>query len=146
MSEQRIDQPSKAYADACCGPSPLTLSSQVTLFPERDGLIREAFRLEWLTIGWMTIEAALISGLTAGSLVLTAFGLDSVIELASAAVLMSRLAVELRQGRRFSESVERAASRAAGALLFALLRRDVPRAAAGRAVLRFGHCRDGSVA
>ncbi len=42
------------------------------------------------------------------------------IELASAAVLMWRLAVELRQGRRFSESAERAASRAAGALLFAL--------------------------
>jgi hypothetical protein len=37
-------------------------------------LIRDAFRLEWLTIGWMSIEAvvALISGAAAGSLVLIA--------------------------------------------------------------------------
>ncbi len=74
MSEQRIDQPSKDCANACCGPPPLTPPSQATLFSERDGLIREAFRLEWVTIGWMTVEAAvaLISGLAAGSLVLTA--------------------------------------------------------------------------
>jgi divalent metal cation (Fe/Co/Zn/Cd) transporter len=84
--------------------------------------IREAFRLEWLTIGWMTIEAvvSIAAGLAAGSLVLVAFGLDSVIELASAGVLMWRLSVELRHGEQFSERAERIASRVGGALLFAL--------------------------
>ena len=70
----------------------------------------------------MTVEAvvALASGLAAGSLVLMAFGLDSLIELASAGVLVWRLTVELRHGERFSEQTERTASRIAGALLLAL--------------------------
>src|ERR1700733_13066708 len=70
----------------------------------------------------MTVEAvgAIAAGVTAGSLVLIAFGLDSVIELASAGVLMWRLSVELRHGQKFSESAERIASRIGGALLFAL--------------------------
>jgi divalent metal cation (Fe/Co/Zn/Cd) transporter len=89
---------------------------------KRLSLIREAFRLEWLTIGWMTIEAvvAIASGVAVGSLVLFAFGLDSVIELASAGVLMWRLIVELRHGQKFSETAERIASRIAGSLLILL--------------------------
>jgi len=89
---------------------------------ERVTLIREAFRLEWFTIGWMTVEAlvAITAGVTTGSLVLLAFGLDSVIELVSAGVLMWRLVIELRHGQKFSESAERTASRIGGALLFLL--------------------------
>jgi divalent metal cation (Fe/Co/Zn/Cd) transporter len=89
---------------------------------DRQLLIREAFRLEWFTIGWMTVEAlvAITAGVTAGSLVLLAFGLDSVIELASAGVLMWRLFIELRRGQKFSESAERTASRIGGALLLLL--------------------------
>jgi divalent metal cation (Fe/Co/Zn/Cd) transporter len=70
----------------------------------------------------MTIEAvvSIAAGMTAGSLVLVAFGLDSVIELASAGVLMWRLSVELRHGQQFSEHAERTASRIAGALLLSL--------------------------
>ena len=70
----------------------------------------------------MSVEAvvAIGSGLAAGSLVLTAFGLDSLIELASAGVLIWRLTVELRHGQAFSENAERSASRIAGGLLFAL--------------------------
>jgi divalent metal cation (Fe/Co/Zn/Cd) transporter len=70
----------------------------------------------------MTIEAviAIAAGVTAGSLVLIAFGLDSVIELASAGVLMWRLSAELRHGQVFSERAERVASRIGGALLFLL--------------------------
>ena len=85
-------------------------------------LIQAAFRLEWLTIAWMTIEAvvALASGVVAHSISLTAFGIDSMIELASAGVLMWRLAVELRRGQSFAEAAERAASRVGGALLFTL--------------------------
>jgi divalent metal cation (Fe/Co/Zn/Cd) transporter len=101
-----------------CTPSPI-------IFPPRSDrlpLVRDALRLEWLTIGWMTVEAvvAIAAGVTAGSLVLVAFGLDSVIELASAGVLMWRLSVELRYGRKFSERAERIASRISGGLLFAL--------------------------
>ena len=101
-----------------CTPPPLTFLPQSDRLP----LIREAFRLEWLTIGWMTVEAivAIAAGLTAGSLVLLAFGLDSVIELASASVLMWRLFVELRHGQKFSERAERTAGRIGGALLFLL--------------------------
>jgi divalent metal cation (Fe/Co/Zn/Cd) transporter len=88
----------------------------------RAALIRQAFRLEYLTLVWMTIEAAVAigSGVAAGSLTLTAFGIDSLIELASAAILVWRLTVELRHGQTFAEKAERTASRAGGALLFAL--------------------------
>jgi hypothetical protein len=70
----------------------------------------------------MIIEAivAIGSGLVANSLVLVAFGIDSVIELASAAVLLWRLNVELRHGQSFAEDAEKAASRIGGALLFLL--------------------------
>jgi divalent metal cation (Fe/Co/Zn/Cd) transporter len=101
-----------------CAPPPLILPPRADRLP----LIREAFRLEWLTVGWMTVEAvvAIAAGVTAGSLVLIAFGLDSVIELASAGVLMWRLSVELRHGQVFSERAERVASRIGGALLYLL--------------------------
>jgi len=102
----------------CRAPAQILLPPQADRLP----LIREAFRLEWLTIGWMTVEAtvAISAGITAGSLVLVAFGLDSVIELASAGVLMWRLSVELRHGQLFSERAERTASRIGGGLLFLL--------------------------
>ena len=89
---------------------------------ERGSLVRTAFELEWLTLAWMVVEAAVAlgAGLAAHSLLLLAFGIDSVIELASAALLLWRLSVELRHGRTFSETAERRAGRAAGALLFAL--------------------------
>jgi divalent metal cation (Fe/Co/Zn/Cd) transporter len=89
---------------------------------ERAALIQQAFRLEWLTVAWMVIEAlvAIGSGVVAGSLTLTAFGLDSVIELVSAGVLIWRLTDELRRGEAFSRRAERIATRSGGALLFAL--------------------------
>ena len=90
--------------------------------PDRLPLIREAFRLEWLTIEWTTIEAVVSigAGFMAGSLIVLAFGLDSLIELASAGVLMWRLSVELRYGQRFSERAEHIATRIGGTLLFLL--------------------------
>jgi divalent metal cation (Fe/Co/Zn/Cd) transporter len=88
----------------------------------RAALVREAFCLEYLTIAWMVIEAAVAIGaaVAAGSITLLAFGIDSLIELASAVVLIWRLTVELRRGQSFAESAERVASRIGGALLFAL--------------------------
>jgi divalent metal cation (Fe/Co/Zn/Cd) transporter len=88
----------------------------------RAHLIRAAFRLEWLTIAWMVVEAgvALASGVRARSVSLIAFGLDSLIELTSACVLIWRLNVELRRGQSVAEMAERTASRIGGALLFVL--------------------------
>jgi len=104
--------------NSCCG----SATSAGMLTPKRAGLIRQAFHLEWLTVAWMIVEGAVAigAGLAAGSLTLTAFGLDSVIELASACVLIWRLNVELRHGQAFSERAERTASKIGGGLLFAL--------------------------
>jgi divalent metal cation (Fe/Co/Zn/Cd) transporter len=50
---------------------------------------RRAFRLEYLTIGWMLIEtAAIAAGIAAHSVALTGFGLDSVIEIGAAGVVL----------------------------------------------------------
>jgi divalent metal cation (Fe/Co/Zn/Cd) transporter len=102
--------------DACCSGQSRAQSAQ------RVQLIRQAFWLEWITIAWMVVEAAVAigSGLAAGSITLLAFGIDSLIELVSAAVLIWRLTVELRHGQAFSEDAERLASRIGGGLLFAL--------------------------
>lgn len=50
-------------------------------------------RLEYLTIAWNTVEAvaSIVAGLVAGSTALVGFGVDSVIESASGAVLIWRL-------------------------------------------------------
>jgi divalent metal cation (Fe/Co/Zn/Cd) transporter len=81
----------------------------------------------------MLIEAAVAirSGVAAHSLSLIAFGADSLIELASAGVLLWRLNVEMHQGREFSESIEQRASRIGGALLFVLAAYVVVSAAYG---------------
>ncbi len=88
----------------------------------RRDLIRQAFRLEYATVAWMVIEAgvAIWSGVAAASVSLLAFGIDSLIELASACVLIWRLTVELRRGQVVAERAERVASRIAGGLLLAL--------------------------
>jgi divalent metal cation (Fe/Co/Zn/Cd) transporter len=101
---------------------PARFDERLPQVPERTVLIQRAFRLEWLTIAWMAIEAlvAIASGVLAGSLTLTAFGFDSVIELVSAGVLIWRLTDELRRGEEFSSRAERIASRSGGALLFVL--------------------------
>jgi divalent metal cation (Fe/Co/Zn/Cd) transporter len=85
-------------------------------------LIRDAFRIEYITIVWMVIEAAVAiqSAIAADSLTLLAFGIDSLIELASAGILVWRLTVELRHGQTFAESAERTSARMGGALLLAL--------------------------
>ena len=88
----------------------------------RVALVQKAFWLEYLTLAWMVVEAvvAISSGIAARSITLLAFGIDSLIELASAIVLIWRLTVELRHGEAFAEDAERKASRIDGGLLFAL--------------------------
>jgi divalent metal cation (Fe/Co/Zn/Cd) transporter len=89
---------------------------------DRIDLVKQAFWLKWITIAWMAIEAvvAIWSGFEAHSITLLAFGLDSIIELVSAGVLIWRLTVELKHRQHFSEEAEHHASRVGGILLFSL--------------------------
>jgi divalent metal cation (Fe/Co/Zn/Cd) transporter len=67
----------------------------------RPGLRRQAIHLEQFSIAWMLIEAgvAVTAGVIAGSLALTSFGFDSVIEIVSAVLVLRRLQAELADGR-----------------------------------------------
>jgi divalent metal cation (Fe/Co/Zn/Cd) transporter len=78
----------------------------------RAALIRSALRLEVFTVVWMVVEAAvaIAAGVVAGSVLLTAFGLDSFVELVSGGVLLWRLSVEAGTGDL--ERVERVERRA----------------------------------
>ena len=64
-------------------------------------LHRQAIRLEQFSIAWMLIEAsvAVTAGIIAASLALTSFGLDSVIELVSASLVLRRLQAERAHGQ-----------------------------------------------
>src|SRR6266545_5582522 len=91
----------------------------------RADAVRPALLLTYITLGWMTIEgaAALLLGWASKSLLLEAFGIDSVIELFSAAVLLWRLRVE-SSDTATSEHVnlvERRAARLVGYSLYALV-------------------------
>src|SRR4029077_8036689 len=86
----------------------------------RRALISRALRLEWITLGWMLIEAAFAigSGIMAHSLTLIAFGADSIIELASAGLLIRRLEIEISRGEAVAAKFERCAARIGAVLLF----------------------------
>lgn len=109
------------------------LPTDTRLSGERQLLVRHAFALEWLTLAWMLIEAVVAVAAAAGahSLSLLAFGIDSLIELISACVLLWRLTIELKHGQAFSEAAERTAGRIGGGLLFALAFYVVVSAAVG---------------
>jgi len=86
--------------------------------------MRAALRLEVLSIGWMLIEASVSigAGIVAGSVLLLAFGVDSIIELLSAGVLFHRLRKEAGGTANAAEieALEHRAARIAGYLLYAL--------------------------
>ena len=84
---------------------------------------RQAVRLEIVTVIWMALEAALAigAGVVARSVVLTAFGVDSVVELLSGTVLVWRMSVEAGgAGIARVDRVERRATIAAAVLLVLL--------------------------
>ena len=93
---------------------------------ERSSELRAALRLEIATIVWMIIEAAaaLAAGIVARSLLLVAFGIDSVIELASAVVVFRRFRIEshgeFASALDDARAIERKTARIAGYLLFLL--------------------------
>jgi divalent metal cation (Fe/Co/Zn/Cd) transporter len=86
--------------------------------------LHTALLLTYITLGWMTIEGAtsLILGWFSKSLLLEAFGMDSVIELLSASVLLWRLKVEASGSADETriEGVERRAARLMGYMLYVL--------------------------
>ncbi len=82
--------------------------------------VQLGIRIEVVTVIWMVIEMAVSigAGLAAGSVLLIAFGLDSLVELIGGGVLLWRLRVEARDGD--TETVERAEKRAAWAIAICL--------------------------
>jgi divalent metal cation (Fe/Co/Zn/Cd) transporter len=88
--------------------------------PERAALVVRGQRLEYLTLAWNSLEAAvaLASGLAAGSVALLGFGFDSVIETFSGATLLWRLRRDYDSLRR--EHAERTALRLVGISLVLL--------------------------
>jgi len=90
---------------------------------ERQEAVRVGVRLEVVTVVWMALEAVLAigAGIVARSVLLTAFGFDSVIELISGGTLLWRLSSEARgAGGERLETVERRATRISAVLLVLL--------------------------
>lgn len=77
--------------------------------------------LEGLTVGYNALEGvvAIAAGLAAGSVALTGFGIDSVIEVTSRGLLWWRLRAELRSSV-VGPTAEARSARWAGILLLAL--------------------------
>jgi divalent metal cation (Fe/Co/Zn/Cd) transporter len=81
----------------------------------REASVAKGVRLEYCTLAWNAIEAAvaIAASLFAGSIALLGFGLDSLIELSSGLVLLWRLRSDSEVERR--ERVEFVAARLVGA-------------------------------
>jgi len=85
--------------------------------------VRAGVRLEVFTVAWMAVEAVLAigAGIAARSVLLTAFGFDSVIELLSGVTLLWWLSAEARgSGTSQIEGMERRATQISAALLVLL--------------------------
>ncbi len=99
-----------------------TAENRATPLPPtaRAHLVRRGLRLEYLTLGWNLLEAAVAvaAGILAGSIALIGFGIDSVIEMFSGAILLWRLASDREEGSR--ERIEARAVKLVGASLLAL--------------------------
>ncbi len=89
-----------------------------------DGLIRQARLAEALTLAWMVVElaVALWAGIAARSVALTSFGVDSGIELFTAAVVLRQLLLHTdRASDEELDARERQASRLVGWGLYGLI-------------------------
>jgi divalent metal cation (Fe/Co/Zn/Cd) transporter len=69
--------------------------------------VRRGRWLEYLTIGWNSLEAviAIGAGLVAGSIALIGFGLDSIVEISSGAALLWRLHMDAPEKRERAEQM-----------------------------------------
>jgi divalent metal cation (Fe/Co/Zn/Cd) transporter len=91
--------------------------------PERSAQLQRGLRLELLTVGWNVVEAlvAILAALAAGSIALLGFGIDSVIETTSGAILLWRLRAErTARSREDVERLDHRARRLVGLSLFLL--------------------------
>jgi divalent metal cation (Fe/Co/Zn/Cd) transporter len=89
----------------------------------REGLLRHALRLEWLTVAWNVVEGviAVTAALAAGSVALLGFGIDSFVESASGSILIWRLLAERRAADHHAvERLDRRAHKLVALSLFAL--------------------------
>jgi divalent metal cation (Fe/Co/Zn/Cd) transporter len=101
----RLSEGVCACKEACDCEAPLTRAS--------DPLARRwAWALTGATIAWNTVEAlvAIVGGVLAGSIALVGFGLDSVVEVSSALVIVWRLSLQ-GSDRAANERAERRAVR-----------------------------------
>lgn len=96
-------------------------STTATPSSNRRLYVEQAKRLALITIGWNLLEgaAALYLGFAACSVALLGFGLDSVIETASAAIVAWRFWSEQYKQENI-EQIERRAAKAVGVLLMCL--------------------------
>jgi divalent metal cation (Fe/Co/Zn/Cd) transporter len=95
----------------------------VQLRPARS-FLQQARMAQLLTVGWMVIEGAIAigAGIAAHSVALTAFGVDSGIELFSSAVVLRRLLQRSETEERGSMTgAERSATKLVGLALYALI-------------------------
>jgi divalent metal cation (Fe/Co/Zn/Cd) transporter len=94
---------------------------QIGLAADRSASLHRGLRLEYFTMTWNAIEAAigLVAGIAAGSVALVGFALDSIVEASSGGILLWRLRSEAHGGRP-AEDVERRAIRLVAVAFFAL--------------------------
>jgi divalent metal cation (Fe/Co/Zn/Cd) transporter len=80
---------------------------------DRSTHLRRALHLEFFTVGWNVVEGivAMVAALSAGSVALLGFGIDSFVESASGVVLLWRLTAE-RKRRLSAEAIARLDERA----------------------------------
>jgi divalent metal cation (Fe/Co/Zn/Cd) transporter len=100
-------------------------TAKTSLIRARSDDVRLALLLTYITLAWMTVEgaASLWLGWASKSLLLEAFGIDSVVELFSASVLLWRLRIEAsgKAEQERLEAVEQRASRLVGYTLYFLV-------------------------
>jgi divalent metal cation (Fe/Co/Zn/Cd) transporter len=92
------------------------VASSETRNPDALAAIRSGRQIEYLSLAWTSLEAVagMAAGVLAGSIALIGFGADSVIEMASSAILLWRLNHESGENR------ERTALRLVGVCFFLL--------------------------
>jgi divalent metal cation (Fe/Co/Zn/Cd) transporter len=106
-------------------PRPLATELSSVVGNTRAQDLRTALSLTYITLAWMTVEgaAALLLGWASKSLLLEAFGIDSLIELFSGSVLLWRLKIEAGglAAAEHVENVERRAAKWVGYSLYLLV-------------------------
>ncbi len=93
-----------------------------TVAVPREVVVRKGRRLEYVTVLWNSLEAivSIAAGLFAGSIALVGFGLDSVIETSSGAVMIWRLHHSNERDAEARERSERRALKLIGLSFLAL--------------------------